>query len=765
MLLPSLLTILPALMLDLPVGSAPPPLQFTHFPDRLHAFIWRNWQLVPASRIAETIGARREDVVRIGHSMGLQGPPRISADQWRRSHITIIRRNWHILPYDQLLKLLEWTEEQLAFTLREDDFLYVKLGSLKPRCEPLRYAKPDAAARLRAAQIAATIHQAFPDSIGITKQPLFRFVSELSSKPAGRSTQPPHPSPAVSPRFCYSYFGLYGDPLADTRLDPYPDGYLARLASAGVDGVWLQGVLSKLHTFPWDPSLSEGSEQRLANLRRLVARARRHGIRVFLYLNEPRAMPIRFFEPHPDLKGTTEGDHATLCTSVPAVRDYLTAAVEAICRAVPDLGGFFTITMSENLTNCWSHGRAGACPNCSTRAGAEGIAEVNLTLAEGIRRAGGRQTLIAWDWGWPDDWAEAAIAALAKPSETRPHLAFMSVSEWSLPITRGGVSSAVGEYSISSVGPGPRARRHWGLADRHGLRTVAKIQAAATWEMSAVPYVPAMRLVAEHARNLRSEGLDGVMLGWTLGGYPSPNLQVVLEVMQGQSPQDALTKVAEERFGGQLAPGAVRAWNTASDAFAEFPFHIGVAYTGPQQAGPSNLLWLKPTGYSATMVGFPYDDLDAWRAIYPPEVFIDQMQRVADGFEAAAAILRETLDGASEAGQSGSSSRSARRDALRAEEGILTACALHFGSVADQARFVALRRQLAEAGSEARPGIKRRMRAVIEREIARAVRLHAIQSRDPRIGFEASNQYYYVPVDLGEKVLNCRQLLQELDQG
>jgi hypothetical protein len=37
--------------------------------------------------------------------------------------------------------------------------------------------------------------------------------------------------------------------------------------------------------------------------------------------------------------------------------------------------------------------------------------------------------------------------------------------------------------------------------------------------------------------------------------------------------------------------------------------------------------------------------------------------------------------------------------------------------------------------------------------------LHAVQSRDSRIGFEASNQYYYVPVDLAEKVINCQDLL------
>ena len=55
------------------------------------------------------------------------------------------------------------------------------------------------------------------------------------------------------------------------------------------------------------------------------------------------------------------------------------------------------------------------------------------------------------------------------------------------------------------------------------------------------------------------------------------------------------------------------------------------------------------------------------------------------------------------------------------------------------------------AGAE----LERLLRA--EMELAR--RLHAIQTRDSRIGFEATNQYYYVPVDLAEKVINCQDLL------
>ena len=41
---------------DLPKGSAPKPVPFPHFPDLLHAFVWRNWQLVPARRMAEVVG-------------------------------------------------------------------------------------------------------------------------------------------------------------------------------------------------------------------------------------------------------------------------------------------------------------------------------------------------------------------------------------------------------------------------------------------------------------------------------------------------------------------------------------------------------------------------------------------------------------------------------------------------------------------------------------------------------------------------------------
>ena len=65
--------------------------------------------------------------------------------------------------------------------------------------------------------------------------------------------------------------------------------------------------------------------------------------------------------------------------------------------------------------------------------------------------------VIVWDWGWPDDggWTEQIIQALPE------NVYLMSVSEWSLPIERGGVKSSVGEYSLPSAVKAGGASTAW----------------------------------------------------------------------------------------------------------------------------------------------------------------------------------------------------------------------------------------------------------------------------------------------------------------
>lgn len=732
---------------DLPEGSAPPPITLPHFPDRLHAFVWRNWTLVPTERIAQTIGATPDEVRQLGSSMGLPTPITITAQQWKRSALTIIRRNWHLLPYNQLLTLLQWTPEQMEFSLREDDFLYVKMGNLKPKCEPIRYKPSSPETQQRERNIARTLAQAFPEGLPKTTSPLFQFVQELSNPTKSQTVAPK----STALRFCYSYFALYGDPLLDKEADPYPDHYLAKMAKVGVTGVWLQAVLYKLAPYPWEPLLSDHYKERLKSLSKLTARAKKHGIRIFLYLNEPRSMPLSFFKTHPELKGVTEGDYATLCTSTPVVKKYLSDSIASICNAVPDVGGFFTITASENLTSCWSHGKGQECPRCAGRSAGEVIAEVNTAINEGIHQTASRAQLIAWDWGWSDEVAKTVIGAI--PAD----VSVMSVSEWDMPIKRGGVNSIVGEYSVSTVGPGERAKSHWRWTKERGLKAVAKIQAANSWELSAVPYIPALENVAQHALNLRSAKVDGIMLGWTLGGYPSPNLEVMAEIQSlpvdeigSDTLYKTLLKVATSRYGATNAPAVVEAWRGYSTAFREFPFHIGLVYSAPMQFGVSNLLWAEATGYHATMIGFPYDDLDGWRMVYPPDVFVGQMRKVAQGFRQSLVKLRESLPTPL--------GKSKQATALHLEMGLVDAIAIHFQSTGNQAQFVHLRRELPTSGAR-KQAVVRELERILKEEIRLAQRLYALQSQDSRIGFEASNQYYYIPIDLLEKVLNCQNLL------
>ena len=713
----------------LPMGTAPVPLDAAWFPSRLHAFVWRNWSLVPAERLGAVVGATADDLARVGRSMGLAPARGLGDTQRRRAALTIIRRNWHLLPYDQLLTLLGWTEGELAYALREDDFLFHKLGLAKPKAEPLRWAEPTAAEGVRAAEIAAVVRENFPAGELEGSDPLFSFVEQLSAPPA------PAPASAAGPaalrraageapplRLGYSYFALYGDPLMDPALDPYPDGYLARLAASGVNGVWLQAVLARLSPLPW--AQEAGIEQRRAALRELVARAARHGVKIFLYLNEPRALPPAspVFAAHPDWRGVPAEGFSALCTSAAGVRDGLREGVADLCRAVPDLGGFFAISASENLTNCWSKGRGADCPRCKERRPAAVIAEVIRTFDDGIRAAGGNQRLVAWDWGWADAWATEAIGQLPAG------VTLMSVSEWGLPIERGGITSTVGEYCLSAVGPGPRALKHWAAAKARGLPIAAKLQLGTTWEMSAVPFLPVIDNVAHHLAGVRAAGVEDLMLGWTLGGHPSPNIEAVGEIYSGGS----LATLAARRHGAAPAAAVVAFWQECSAAFREFPFHGSAVYRAPFQTGPANPLWATPTGYKATMVGFPYDDVDGWRAVYPAPVFAGQLEKVAAGFAAAIARLRAAVP----------EPAAALADELRFAE----VAAIHFASAAEQTRFVLARR----AGDVAA------MQRGLAAETRRATRLHALQSRDARLGFEASNQYYYVPLDLVEKVVNCR---------
>ncbi|MBL8227995.1 MAG: hypothetical protein JNL98_05945 [Bryobacterales bacterium] len=794
-----------------------------HFPNRLYQYVWRNWDLANLDRMAAVVGARPAQLAELARHLGLPPKRQFSDDYLRRIYITVIRQNWHLLPEPQIIALLGWSTDQFAFTLKEDDFLDVKLGRVKPACAPLRYHPPTEADRRRAEEIRAVLKRDIPRAIA--SRPRFAFVEELSKVEPGPGWRihAPNAPPALNAaaerfgqghtgatsvdiaiepsegrgnfriqpaqgryritagdeasaihalyrlrsaapfkevtaretwrtRFLYSYFALYGDPLMEGDAAGLPDGYLDRAASNGMTGVWIQGVLNTLAPSALFPEFGEGWQTRLRNLAALVRRAAQFGIRVYLYLNEPRAMPAVFFDKYPEIRGTRFQDIYAMCTSTERVRNWLRESIAHVFREVPDLGGVFTITMSENHTNCFSHGGAWGdrdpvakdCPRCSKRSGDDAIAEFVRTLSDGIRQHSATAEILSYDWGWGTPLATRLIPKL--PGDT----GVISISEWSQPVSRGGVNTSVGEYSMSVVGPGSRAALSWKLAKERGLASIAKTQFNNTWEISAVPYIPVLPLVLEHCENLAKAGIQGVMASWTCGGYPSPNLRAASAYALEPRPtkEEILQTEATRIYGAGNAQPAVRAWNIFSNAFQNFPYGVSI-YVLPVQHGPANPLRLRPTGLKPGMILFPYDAYSSWRGAYPPATVHQLMAKLAGEWQQGVRILQTMAAAGKEA---------------RLELAIARTCHSHFESVANQIEFYLLRDE-ASGSPQRRQANTQRMIAIAERERQLAIQQYSVASAEPLIGYEASNHYYYTPLDLLEKVLNCDHVIHELRAG
>ncbi len=740
---------------QLPYGNAMEPELMPHFPDRLHTFVFRNWNLVELDKLAKILGTSSSKVVDIARSMGL---PEYKAPQWtsEQIYITLIKRNWHLLPYEQLLELVDMTPERLNSVLREDDFLWVKVGHSKPKCESLLYAAPTKEVSNRTKEIKKTLGNYINKKhIKESKEP-FSFIDEIKAVNTVSPMQSEHRPNKESLRFIYSYFALFGDPLVSDK-EIFAEGLLEKLSASGVNGIWLHVLLRDLapggEAFP---EFGVNHEKRLKNLSKAVDLAAKYGVSIYLYLNEPRAMHASFFQNtnvkgREQTRGVREGEYHALCTSNEDVRNWIRNSLSHIFTTIPKLGGVFTISGSENLTFCNSHGGWQNCPRCKDISGAEVIADANALIAEGVHRASPDAKVLVWDWGWNRHGiATDVIEKLPKD------VWLMSVSEWALPIERGGVKSKIGEYSISAVGPGPRAKEHWLAAQNNGLRTAAKIQLNCTWEIATVPYIPVMDLIVEHCSNLTQSGVEGFLLSWSLGAYPSPNLEVPLYFDRTPIPskEQVLDEIAEKRYGKQGAKFARQAWTMMSNAYREYPFSGSVVYYSPVQIGPANLLRAHASGLKATMTGFPYDDLNRWRSPYPAEAFEQQYRKMAAGFAEAIPVLEKATTLADK------DMRGSLMDDLRYSKVVR----IHFASVANQIRYILLRDEhnSTDTPVERKTELASEIKLLIENEIILTQELYYLMQEDSKIGFESANQYLYVQNDLLEKIINCRYILTQL---
>jgi hypothetical protein len=711
----------------LPLGSNPEPISFDYFPSKQYALIWRNWGLVDLSRLAKILKTSEENILNLGESMGLPVPYQYDSIWQTRGYITIIRNNWHLLPYSQLLELLGWTEERMAFTLKEDDFLWHKFGNLKPAAKEIYYTDPTDKEIEEAQKIKEIIKNNFPDNE--TVQPPFEFLQSFNKVPDDfEKTTTSNNGKGLC--MAHAYASCYGDPFLMNPDEVLPDGYLAKISKSGINALWLQAILYTLVDWKPAPQLSGRWQERQANLNKLAEKTAKYGIKLFIYINEPRALPESQIKLKELIGAKDQNENAAcLCPSNEKTLEILHNSCRDLFKNVPALGGAFLITASENRTHCHSHIYPEPCEACSKIGRHEAIAKIISAIESGIHEANPDAEIIAWDWAWKKEWTEKAISLLPK------RVKLMCTSETELETNVGGVKGEVLDYSISKPGPSPRAVHLWDKGKESGLDCVAKIQMNNTWECCTVPYIPAVYLVDEHLQNLRKIGINNFMVAWSLGGWCGGNLKLL-----HMSPE----KMAENDFGSKAADDICSAWKFFSDAFAEFPLHhTAQLYCAPQNMGPANLLYKNPTGYSATMTCYPYDDLASWCGRhYPEEIFEEQFRKISEGWE-------NGLKALDLAESKISNNHRINFDDLKS---ISNACYCHFRSVYLQTRFIRLR-------NIETPDNQKECHNIIEEEIKLAKMLYNIMLNDSRIGFEAANHYFYTPLSLQEKVINCYMLL------
>ena len=113
-------------------------------------------------------------------------------------------------------------------------------------------------------------------------------------------------------RYYGSYFGA-GGTITDTAITEtttadgvYTDEVLASIAESGFNGIWVHGQLHNLIWRPEFPELAPLAALHQERMNSLIRRAAKHGLKVYLYMQPPRALPVAdeaFWSVHKDVGG------------------------------------------------------------------------------------------------------------------------------------------------------------------------------------------------------------------------------------------------------------------------------------------------------------------------------------------------------------------------------------------------------------------------------------------------------------------------------
>lgn len=687
-----------------------------NFPTTWQTVIFRNYGMVKTKLIAKVLSCQ-EKVVKIeAKRLGLK-KIKYNADWQKKGYITIIRNNWYLLSFSQLCTILNFTKQKLEFVLQNEDFLGYKLGDFKPIVQEIKYSPLTKEEIEKTDKIRLEVEKYL---LSKSTAP-FKFFKKGFSKGVAFATK--------TTKMVHGYLTPCGDVFSIDSKNYMPTALLKEYAKKGINAVWVHGLLSSLSHYPFCPELCVGYENRRKKLQKLVDKCGKYGIKVYLYFNEPRALPIDKSKNYSHLIGREENGVAHLCFEHKEVQDYLYSAVKDLFSNVKGLGGCFTITMSENPTHC--HYRPNNnCPVCANVNPEEVTAKINNVILKGVKDSGAKAEVIAnlWGWssfmGWSIEQAERGIKLLDK------EISVLCVSEFDLDIEKGGIKSKVIDYSISNPGPAEISKRLLSLAKKEGHKTYAKIQINNSWECSAVPYLPVFDLTLEHIKNLTEIGVENYLLNWTLGGYPSPVMDMIATYSSLKN--NFSIKGWYKNYFKENAEIVKNAVDYFCNAFREYPFSIDNLYYAPKTLGYANLWEKEKSEKQTTMVCYAFDDYFSWIKPYPYKVYVGQYEKLLSLWEKGLELLKTA-----------EKTKTIKELALFAK-----AAYCHFYSDLLQTEYCFYKEQ----------GDKENIKIVVKKCESLTKELIQIVKKSPYVGFETSNHYFYTERNLIEKLINLKRI-------
>lgn len=385
----------------------------------------------------------------------------------------------------------------------------------------------------------------------------------------------------------------------------YTDSELAGIAKSGFNAIWVHGLLRNIVKSEIFPEFGKYSSRHRKNMNELIERAAKYGVKVFIYMQPPRAIweGDAFWEKHGDVAGCIEEspDHdeniiklRSLCTSTDKVKKYLKASTAELAKKLPGLGGVILITASEYPSHCWA--RRGkicdamghyhdfnptTCPRCSKRKPGDIVKEVIKNVRDGIKSVDKSMEIVAWNWSWnayEKDPSPEIIKNLPKD------VIYMADFERGSKKKILGKDRPIDEYSLSFSGPSERFSKSTQCAKKAGLRIMTKLQFGTTHELASVPNIPLIANIFDKANYVRSNKISGFMGCWNFGNMLTANTAAFNYFLAGA--QYKSKKAALEAFALEYLPKcdekkAAAAWLSFSKAMDNYPFSIPFLYASP----------------------------------------------------------------------------------------------------------------------------------------------------------------------------------------